>query len=82
MKVKLVVKDEDGGGAVVRWERVVEREYAGVPRVGDWVFLDEGRIAAHPVTHVVWDNDGTAALGFQLRGSGDFLASLGFARRE
>jgi hypothetical protein len=82
MRVKLVARDEDQRGEVARWQREVEREYPGVPRVGDWVFLDDDRpgMAAHPVTHVVWENDGAVALSFNLSASAAFLESLGFSR--
>jgi hypothetical protein len=38
MRDKLVVKVEAATGSD-SWEREVERPYAGVPRVDDWVYL-------------------------------------------
>ena len=82
MRIKLVARDQDHRGGIVRWQREVERDYPSVPRVGDWVFLDDDSpgMAAHPVTHVVWENGGAVALSFQLDASAEFLESLGFTR--
>jgi hypothetical protein len=68
----------------------VDRPYAAVPRVEDWVYLgesDEGEgLFATPVAVVTWENDGTVALRFDMTAGGAdvaaMLESLRFERIE
>jgi hypothetical protein len=86
MKIRLVVTIE---GHSARWQRDVERSYAGVPRAGDWVYLGESTeggegLMATPVAVVTWENDGAVALRFDVAGAGPeslgYLEGLGFTR--
>ena len=86
MRVRLVVTIE---GETARWQREVERPYPGIPRVGDWVYLDETDdrqgLFATPVAVVTWDNDGGVGLRLDIAATGPDtirqLESLGFAKK-
>jgi hypothetical protein len=80
LNLALRVKDDPSDDV---WRRTVERPYAGVPAVGDWVFLDDEGTKAKPVTRVTWSNEGEVTLGFgAIDETPESIHAFGFARAD
>lgn len=83
MRLTLAIRTSDG----TTWRRQVERDYPGVPRPGDWVYLadtDDGTgLFATPVTLVSFENDGRLTVTFNLQDAGQAaqLEAFGFTRQ-
>jgi hypothetical protein len=82
MRLTLAIRTPDG----TIWRRQVERDYPGVPRPGDWVYLadtDDGTgLFATPVSLISFENDGRLTLTFNLQDTGQAaqLEAFGFTR--
>ena len=82
MKLNLALRVQDDPTNDV-WRRTVERPYAGVPAVGDWVYLDDEGTKAQPVTRVTWSNDGEVTLGFgAIDETPESIHAFGFVRAD
>ena len=84
MRIRLLVRVREAGGAG-RWQREAERDFPGVPRSGDWVFLGDTATGMgavpFPVAGVTWGNDGTVTLAFDFeRADAEQLEELGLTR--
>jgi hypothetical protein len=82
MRLTLALRTPDG----TTWRRQVERDYPGVPRPGDWVYLadtDHGTgLFATPVSLVSFENDGRLTLTFDFPDASQAaqLEAFGFTR--
>jgi hypothetical protein len=82
VRLHLLLRLEDDPAKRV-WRRTVERPYASVPRVGDWLFLDDEETEAHAVKRVGWGNDGEVKLGFgTIDDVDERLLGFGFLRDD
>ena len=83
MRLTLAIRTPDG----TTWRRQVERDYPGVPRPGDWVYLadthDGAGLFATPVTLVSFENDGRVTVTFDLQDASQAaqLEPFGFTRQ-
>lgn len=82
MRLTLAIRTPNG----TMWRRQVERDYPGVPRPGDWVYLadtDDGSgLFATPVSLVSFENDGRLTVTFDLQDASQAaqLEPFGFTR--